>query len=164
MKRRNFLKFGTLLMSVAPFSLGRSAQAAGAAGGAFEVNLTSAEWRAKLGKDAFYVLREAGTERPYSSPLNDEKRKGVFQCKGCAQPVYSSETKFDSGTGWPSFYEALDGAVATKADRSLFFSRTEVHCDRCGGHLGHVFDDGPAPTGKRHCINGVAMIFVPASA
>jgi len=128
----------------------------------FPLQLSEAEWREKLTKKQFDVLREEGTERAFTSPLNDEKRAGVFHCAGCDQAVYSSEAKYDSGTGWPSFYEALAGAVGTKEDRSFFMTRTEVHCSNCGGHLGHIFDDGPQPTGKRHCINGVAMTFKPA--
>jgi peptide-methionine (R)-S-oxide reductase len=110
------------------------------------------------------VLRRHGTERPFSSPLDHEKRKGTFACVGCDLPAYSSDTKFDSGTGWPSFYQPLPDAVGTSEDRSYFMKRTEVHCRRCGGHLGHVFDDGPQPTGLRYCMNGVALKFVPAPA
>ena len=119
------------------------------------------EWRAELAPDQFRVLREHGTERPGTSPLNREKRVGVFDCAACGTPVYTSETKFESGTGWPSFFEPIAGAVATTVDRSLGMTRTEVHCATCGGHLGHVFDDGPRPTGQRHCINGVALTFKP---
>lgn len=125
----------------------------------FAVTLSEDEWRARLSPAAFDVLRGEGTERAFTSPLNDEKRSGTFHCAGCDLPVYSAAAKFDSGTGWPSFWEAVSGAVGTKDDPGLFGSRTEVHCARCGGHLGHVFDDGPAPTGKRHCINGVALVF-----
>lgn len=130
----------------------------------FPVSKTDDEWRKVLSEQQYSVLREEGTEYAGSSPLNHEKRKGVFHCAGCAQPVYSSDTKFDSGTGWPSFWQAIDKAVGTKEDNSLFMQRIEVHCSSCGGHLGHVFDDGPPPTGKRHCINGVALNFTPASA
>lgn len=133
-----------------------------AAGGGFEVIRTDAEWRAMLSDIEYSVMREEGTERAFTSPLNDEKRAGTFVCRGCDQPLYSSETKYDSGTGWPSFWAPLDDAVETQPDRSFFMVRTEVHCDRCGSHLGHVFDDGPPPTGKRHCINGVSLVFVPA--
>ncbi len=119
------------------------------------------EWRAELAPDQYRVLREHGTERPGSSPLNAEKRSGVFECAGCGTPVYTSETKYESGSGWPSFFAPIPGAVATTVDRSLGMVRTEVHCATCGGHLGHVFDDGPRPTGQRHCINGVALQFEP---
>ncbi len=122
---------------------------------------SDAEWRAELAPDQYRVLREHGTERPGTSPLNREKRAGVFDCAGCGTPVYTSETKYDSGSGWPSFFAPIPGAVATTVDRSLGMVRTEVHCATCGGHLGHVFDDGPRPTGQRHCINGVALEFKP---
>ncbi|TNE57898.1 MAG: peptide-methionine (R)-S-oxide reductase [Sphingomonadales bacterium] len=127
--------------------------------------LSEAEWRKKLTKDQFYILREAGTERPYSSPLNNEKRAGVFHCAGCDNALYSSKTKYDSRTGWPSFWQPIDkGAVGTSTDYKIGYPRTEVHCADCGGHLGHIFGDGPQPTGKRHCINGLAMNFRPAKA
>jgi peptide-methionine (R)-S-oxide reductase len=122
---------------------------------------TEEEWRRTLTAEEFQVLRKHGTERPGSSILNTEKRDGVFQCAGCAQPLFSSETKFESGTGWPSFFQPLEGAVATSTDRSLFMTRTEVHCSSCRGHLGHVFPDGPHPTGLRYCMNGVALKFEP---
>lgn len=122
---------------------------------------SDAEWRAELAPDQYRVLREHGTERPGTSPLNREKRVGVFDCAGCGTPVYTSETKYESGSGWPSFFAPIAGAVATTTDRSLGMTRTEVHCATCGGHLGHVFDDGPRPTGQRHCINGVALDFKP---
>lgn len=125
----------------------------------FEIMRTDEEWRRILTSAQYRVLRREGTERAGSSPLNWEKRAGTFLCAGCDLPVYSSNTKFDSGTGWPSFWEAIEGAVGTSTDRSFFMTRTEVHCRRCGGHLGHVFNDGPPPTGKRHCINGVALKF-----
>lgn len=128
----------------------------------FELTRTDAEWRARLTPAQYSVLRREGTERAFSSPLDREKRAGLFHCAGCDLPVYSSETKYDSRTGWPSFWASLDGAVGTKTDRKLLLARTEVHCRRCGGHLGHVFDDGPPPTGKRHCLNGVALKFVAA--
>jgi peptide-methionine (R)-S-oxide reductase len=127
--------------------------------GRFQVMKTDAEWRQVLAPEQYQVLRKHGTERPFSSPLNDEHRRGVFLCAACDQPVYRSETKFESGTGWPSFYEPIDGGIATSTDYKMILPRTEVHCSRCGGHLGHVFKDGPAPTGLRYCMNGVAMKF-----
>lgn len=125
----------------------------------FEVTHTDAEWRKLLTPEQYDVLRGEGTETPYTSPLNDEHRTGVFSCAGCALDLFSSSTKFDSGTGWPSFWKAMDGAVVERDDGSLGMSRTEVHCRRCGGHLGHLFDDGPEPTGMRYCMDGVAMNF-----
>jgi peptide-methionine (R)-S-oxide reductase len=130
----------------------------------FEITYSDQEWRRRLTPEQYYVLRAHGTERAGSSPLDHEKRAGTFVCAGCALPLFASETKFDSGTGWPSFYAPLDNAIGTAEDHSLFFSRTEVHCRRCGGHLGHVFEDGPPPTGLRYCMNGVALQFVPADA
>jgi peptide-methionine (R)-S-oxide reductase len=127
----------------------------------FPFKLPDARWKMRLTPAQYYILRQEGTERPYSSALNGEKRAGVFACAGCAQPLFASTTKFESGTGWPSFYAPLKGAVATKTDRALMMTRTEVLCSRCGGHLGHVFDDGPPPTGKRYCMNGDAMTFRP---
>ncbi len=129
----------------------------------FEITKTDTEWRAILDEAQYNVLREEGTERPGTSPLNAEKRKGLFHCAGCDLAAYSSEAKYESGTGWPSFWESLPNAVGTKEDSSLFAVRTEVHCIRCGGHFGHIFDDGPEPTGKRHCLNGVALTFRPAT-
>ena len=125
------------------------------------LKLTDADWRKRLNPAQYDVLRKHGTERAGTSPLNHEKRKGTFACAGCDLPLFSSDTKFESGTGWPSFYQPLPNAIGTKSDRSFFITRTEVHCSRCSGHLGHVFDDGPAPTGLRYCMNGVAMKFVP---
>ena len=127
----------------------------------FPLTKTDEEWRRELSREAYRVLREHGTERAFTSPLNGEKRAGTFVCAGCGQALFSSDTKFESGTGWPSFYKPLDGAVGTSVDRSWFAVRTEVHCSRCGGHLGHVFPDGPPPTGQRYCMNGVAMKFEP---
>jgi peptide-methionine (R)-S-oxide reductase len=125
----------------------------------FDVRKTDAEWQAELSPQQYSVLREHGTEPRGASPLNKEKRDGTFRCAGCGQPLFSSSAKYDSGTGWPSFYEPLDQAVGTTVDRSHAMVRTEVHCNRCGGHLGHQFDDGPAPTGQRYCMNGAAMTF-----
>ncbi|MFC3943685.1 peptide-methionine (R)-S-oxide reductase [Pseudomonas gingeri NCPPB 3146 = LMG 5327] len=130
----------------------------------FEVTHSDAEWRTLLDANQYQVLRHEGTERPYSSPLNDEHRDGVFACAGCQLTLFSSAAKFDSHTGWPSFTAPLESAVATRRDTSLGVSRTEVHCHRCGGHLGHVFPDGPRPTGLRYCMNGVAMTFTPSAA
>lgn len=153
--RRTALALGGIALALPAAVLARSA-------GKFEVMLTAAQWKARLTPAAYAVLREEGTERPYSSTLNDEKRRGTFLCAGCKLPLFASPTKYDSGTGWPSFYAPIKGAVGTTSDRSMFVERIEVHCRRCGGHLGHVFDDGPAPTGKRYCMNGVAMSFAPA--
>ncbi len=127
----------------------------------FPVRKTEAEWRQSLSPEQFRVLRQHGTERPGSSPLNAEKRAGTFTCAGCGEPLFDASTKYESGTGWPSFWAPLEGAVATTTDRSFFMTRTEVHCARCGGHLGHVFPDGPQPTGQRFCMNGVALEFRP---
>ena len=126
--------------------------------------LSDAEWQKRLTPEQYNILRKHGTERAGTSPLNHEKRKGTFACAGCALPLFSSDTKFESGTGWPSFYQPLDNAVATKADKSFFMVRTEVNCRRCEGHLGHVFNDGPKPTGLRYCMNGFAMTFHTVSA
>ncbi len=139
----------------------RLAEPTAGAAARFPVEKTDVVWRTQLGPDPYYVLRKAGTERPFSSPLNHETRKGRFACVACDLPLFSSASKYDSGTGWPSFWEALDGAVGTAVDQGLFMVRTEVHCARCGGHLGHLFPDGPRPTGQRYCMNGVAMTFTP---
>jgi peptide-methionine (R)-S-oxide reductase len=127
----------------------------------FEVEKTDAEWRKTLSPAAYQVLREHGTERAGTSPLDQEKRPGTFACAGCGLPLFASDAKFNSGTGWPSFFQPLEGAVGTRRDNSLFMARTEVHCSRCGGHLGHVFEDGPRPTGERYCMNGVCLAFEP---
>jgi peptide-methionine (R)-S-oxide reductase len=126
--------------------------------------LSEAEWKKRLTPEQFYVLRKHGTERAGTSPLDKEHRGGTFHCAGCDLPLFASNTKFDSGTGWPSFWQPLDGAVGTSTDHHLIYPRTEVHCRRCGGHLGHVFDDGPPPTGQRYCMNGVSLRFVAADA
>ena len=159
MTRRHILQ-GSALAAFLPF-LGGNAHAE-----AFEVSHSDAEWQALLTPAQYAVLRQEATEKPFSnsllgesSPLLKEDRAGSYNCAGCALPVYSSKTKFDSGTGWPSFFDALPGAIGTRIDKRLLSTRTEVHCRRCGGHLGHVFDDGPQPTGKRHCLNGLALTF-----
>ena len=166
MNRRYFLGTAAVGAIAAAFALPLRPKEAPAsqetADKAFEVVKTDAEWRRILTREQYAVLRQEGTEYAHTSPLLHEKRKGVFACAGCDLPLYSSEHKFESGTGWPSFWQALPNAVGTKTDTKFFMRRTEVHCRRCGGHLGHVFDDGPLPTGKRHCINGVALKFVEA--
>jgi len=156
LNRRLFL--ATSSVGLAGICLGGAALASPAKG-RFTFTLSDAEWRRRLGPQRYAVLRQAGTERAGSSPLDREKRAGTFSCAGCALPLFASRTKYDSGTGWPSFWQPLPNAVGTSSDRSLGFTRTEVHCRRCGGHLGHVFDDGPRPTGKRYCMNGIAMTF-----
>ena len=157
MNRRNFVSV------LAGLFASRGAAAAGAGGSAVpKLVLSEDEWKKRLAPEQFAVLRREGTERAGSSPLDHEKRKGTFACAGCDLPLYSSDAKFDSGTGWPSFYQPLADAIGTSVDRSFFMKRTEVHCRRCGGHLGHVFDDGPPPTGLRYCMNGVALKFTPS--
>jgi len=126
----------------------------------FEITKTESEWRENLTPEQFNVLRKHGTERAHTSPLDKQYTNGTYVCAACNLPLFLSETKFNSGTGWPSFFEPIAGAIGTTVDKSLFMSRTEVHCRRCGGHLGHVFDDGPKPTGKRYCMNGVALKFI----
>ena len=139
-----------------------SPAALAAGGNDFPIRRSEADWRRLLGPQRFAILRQAGTERPYSSPLDREHRRGRYHCAGCNQPLFESTTKFESGTGWPSFYRALPRATVTRTDRKLGFERTEVLCARCGGHLGHVFRDGPRPTGLRYCMNGLALRFRPA--
>jgi peptide-methionine (R)-S-oxide reductase len=163
MNRRAFLGFGgaAMVAGVALTLPGREGDAAGAGTGNFPFRLTDAQWRRRLNPAQYATLRQAATERAGSSPLDHEHRRGIFHCAGCGQPLYSSAAKFDSGTGWPSFFRPLPHAIVTSVDHSLFEARTEVLCARCGGHLGHVFDDGPRPTGLRYCMNGVAMTFQP---
>jgi peptide-methionine (R)-S-oxide reductase len=163
--RRQFCVVAVTSLGLAPLVawLGSPAVMNGASGTDFPVQRTAAEWRARLTPTQYRVLREGWTEPAGTSPLNKEKRKGTFKCAGCAQPLFLSDTKFESGTGWPSFYAPIRDAVATSVDRSWFMVRTEVHCSRCGGHLGHLFNDGPRPTGLRYCMNGAAMTFLPTS-
>lgn len=144
--------------------LGKAVIQSSEAAPAFEVSKTDAEWRRQLTAAQYAVLRQNGTEQPFSSPLQAEHRRGTFTCAGCGRAMFSSTTKFESGTGWPSFWAPLEGGIATESDRSLGMVRTSVHCAGCGGHLGHVFDDGPPPTGLRYCMNGVALGFRPARA
>jgi peptide-methionine (R)-S-oxide reductase len=159
LSRRALLGAGAA--GIAGFAVLRSPSSIAAPRG-FAVTHSAAEWKRLLGPHRYAVLREASTERPGSSPLLNEHRRGTFVCAGCAQPLFSSATKFESGTGWPSFWRALPHAVVERSDRSLLVERTEILCSRCGGHLGHVFDDGPKPTGLRYCMNGLALKFVPA--
>jgi len=157
--RRNFILGGTALASAAAlWWIYETSEAMGS----FEVELSDDEWRQRLTRSQFRVLRQHHTEQPYSSALNFEKRAGTYGCAGCALPLFASDTKFGSRTGWPSFYQPLANALGTRRDYALLIPRTEVHCRRCGGHLGHVFEDGPPPTGLRYCINGVALTFVVA--
>jgi peptide-methionine (R)-S-oxide reductase len=162
-RRKTLLGVSGFLAGLRTLFTSNPAQAATAKPGrTFEVSYSDAEWKQRLSPDQYYVLRRAGTERPFSSPLDKEKRAGVFQCAGCALPLFSSKTKFNSGTGWPSFWQPLEKAVEEDVDTTFGMRRVEVLCHRCGGHLGHVFTDGPKPTGLRYCMNGVALKFIPA--
>lgn len=163
MTKRRFLLMSGSLFGAALGARAFGGSAADAeAGGPFAVTRIDAEWRRLLTPAQYAILRGHGTEPPFSSPLDHETRRGRYDCAGCAHPLYSSETKYDSGTGWPSFWQPLDGGVDTTADNSLLMHRIEVHCHRCGGHLGHLFDDGPKPTGLRYCMDGAALAFVAA--
>ncbi len=170
MKKRTFLTTGGALVTTTVILRGlnwlssrSSAQRSQSEESEFAVQKTEADWHQILTPEEFRVLREHGTERPGSSPLNKQYAQGTYLCAGCDSPLFSSETKFDSGTGWPSFYQPLKNAIGTSVDNSLMMTRVEVHCHQCGGHLGHVFEDGPPPTGLRYCINGVALKFVATS-
>jgi peptide-methionine (R)-S-oxide reductase len=164
--RRQFFFVAGAMLGLTPLVtwLGSPSMANGTTSETFPVQKSDEEWHQALDEEQFYVLRKHGTERPFTSPLNHEKRHGTFACAGCGQPLFSSDTKFESGTGWPSFWQPLDNAVGTTVDKSYFMVRTEVHCARCGGHLGHVFADGPRPTGDRFCMNGAALTFAPDQA
>jgi peptide-methionine (R)-S-oxide reductase len=165
MKKRHFVQTGAALIGAAclshylPWSTTEDMTTSKSE---FEVTKTEQEWRDILTPEQYQVLRKHGTERAHTSPLDKEYGQGTYVCAACDLPLFSSETKFNSGTGWPSFYAGLEGALGTTVDRSLFMTRTEIHCHRCGGHLGHVFDDGPLPTRKRFCMNGVSLKFIPA--
>lgn len=157
LSKRQFFSLGSIGVAAFMFGCGKDATAKTR----FAFTLTDAEWKKRLSPAAYRVLRQEDTETPFTSALNKEKRKGTFVCAGCSQRLFSSGTKYDSGTGWPSFWQPLAGGIGTKTDYKIGLPRTEVHCARCGGHLGHVFNDGPKPTGKRYCMNGVAMKFTP---
>lgn len=164
MDKRHFLEISAVLVTTALFSsyITGSSQPMASADTTFEVIKTEEEWKSILTPEQFQVLRKHGTERSHTSPLDKYYEPGTYVCAGCGQPLFTSDTKYNSGTGWPSFFKPIDGAIATTVDRSFFMTRTEVHCSRCGGHLGHVFNDGPAPTGLRYCMNGVSLKFEPA--
>ncbi|MDF2388703.1 peptide-methionine (R)-S-oxide reductase MsrB [Nostoc ellipsosporum NOK] len=166
MNKRYFLEASAVLFGAAFLSryinINQRSENMATSNTEFEINKTEQEWRTILSPEQFRVLRKHGTERAFTSPLDKQYAEGTYVCAGCELPLFTSDTKFNSGTGWPSFFQPIEGAIATTVDRSLFMTRIEVHCHRCGGHLGHVFDDGPAPTGKRYCMNGVALKFIPA--
>jgi peptide-methionine (R)-S-oxide reductase len=162
MDRRTLIGGGGLTLlggAMAMFGFDRGSEAKA---GSFPVTLSDAEWKRRLSPQAYAVLRKESTERAGSSPLDKEKRKGIYACAGCGHPLFSSAAKFESGTGWPSFFKPAANGVGTREDKSFFMKRVEVHCRRCGGHLGHVFNDGPRPTGLRYCMNGAALAFRPA--
>ena len=159
LSRRSFILI--LIMPLLKFIFKPNKVLASSSASQEDWNLSKEAWKERLTPETYYILREEGTERAFSSSLNEEKRKGVFHCAGCDLPLFSSDTKFDSGTGWPSFWDSLKGSVGTKVDFKLIVPRTEYHCSRCGGHQGHVFNDGPLPTGKRYCNNGICLIFKP---
>ncbi|MBE9005758.1 peptide-methionine (R)-S-oxide reductase MsrB [Fortiea sp. LEGE XX443] len=164
MKKRYFLEAGAVLTGAALLSplINPRAEIVASSNTEYEVTKSEEEWRKSLTPEQFHVLRKHGTERAFTSPLDKQYAQGTYVCAACELPLFKSDTKFNSGTGWPSFFQPIEGAIATTVDRSLFMTRTEVHCRRCGGHLGHVFSDGPAPTGQRYCMNGVALEFIPA--
>tara|TARA_R110002167_G_scaffold74527_2_gene208526 strand:+ start:110 stop:700 length:591 start_codon:yes stop_codon:yes gene_type:complete len=162
MNRRHFLVQTACVVGVAKFSTMPATAAVLASGSKFEVFRSKQQWQARLTDFEYQVMREEKTERAGSSALLNEKRAGTYHCKGCDLPLYASSTKYESETGWPSFYQSLPDSVRTKEDNGFFIERTEVHCRRCGSHLGHIFDDGPQPTGLRHCLNGISLVFQPA--
>jgi len=160
MNRRRFLKY--ILGSASLLAFASVFKGVAMAENITPMNLSDEEWKKRLGAEQYNVLRHEGTERPFSSPLDEEKHEGIFACAGCGLELFPSKFKFNSGTGWPSFYDAIPGHIAEKSDYSMIVPRTEYHCARCGGHQGHVFDDGPKPTGLRYCNNGVALTFIPS--
>jgi peptide-methionine (R)-S-oxide reductase len=165
MDKRYFLQISAALVGTAFFAryiINGSSEDMTTSNTEFEVTKPESEWKSILTPEEYYVLRKHGTERAGTSPLDKKYDPGTYVCAGCGQPLFTSETKFNSGTGWPSFFQPIEGAIATTVDRSFFMTRTEVHCSRCGGHLGHVFNDGPKPTGLRYCMNGVSLKFTPA--
>ncbi|MBD2664252.1 methionine-R-sulfoxide reductase [Richelia sinica FACHB-800] len=164
MDKRSFLQISAAILGTAFFSryIDGSSNTMAASNTKFEVTKTDEEWKAILTPEQYHVLRKHGTERSHTSPLDKNYQPGTYVCAGCGQALFTSDTKFNSGTGWPSFFQPIEGAIATTVDRSFFMTRTEVHCSRCGGHLGHVFNDGPQPTGLRYCMNGVSLKFEPA--